>query len=107
MDEDPVIALLRREQYVAADCQGRRHRLDPVDTARAVIVELRGDAPDIEYVIQLEEFRGGEGYEDEVLRSRRAGEVLVAIGKHTAWAREPFRRPRTWWQRLRGYLGQA
>lgn len=57
------------------------------------------------FLIDVEEWRGGEGYEETELRTSSTSELLEAIPRWAAWAREPFARPVTWWQRLRAYFG--
>ena len=80
--------------------------LSPTDTGRGVYFRING-GPEWVYTIDVYEFRGGEGYENEELKSTDLSEVLAAILHWADWAKEPFVRPRGWWQRLRSYLGQS
>ena len=64
--------------------------LHPPGTCRSVYVRLRDDGTQCVYSIYVEEFRGGEGYEDEELRTTELSEVLEAIPIWAKWAQEPF-----------------
>lgn len=66
-------------------------------------IERDGELP--VFCLSVEEWRGGEGYEDTVFRSESQSETLAAIEHWVAWAREPFVRTR--WQKLRDrFLGR-
>ena len=79
--------------------------LRPEGTGRGVFLRISGIETARRYAIEIEEFRGGEGTEDEVLATTSAPEVVAALTRWAAWAEEPFDRPRGWWARLRAYLG--
>lgn len=76
----------------------------PPETRRHVYFKVHGTA-DRTYSIYVEEWRGGEGYEDEEFRSARASEALAAIERWVAWAREPFVESQTWWARFKRSWG--
>lgn len=73
--------------------------------ARIVTVRARVEGSSTVWSIDVAEWRGGEGYEDEVLRTTNADELLAAITTWTAWAHEPWEPPTGWRARLRAYFG--
>jgi hypothetical protein len=103
---EQILAELARTGF-RRDVTSGRWELDPADTGRGVHVQMHDDRSGWVYSIEVYEFRGGEGSEDEELRSADAGQILDAIPRWAEWAKEPFIRPRGWWQRLRAYLGLA
>ena len=59
------------------------------------------------YTIEIEELRGDEGYAAEELRTTSADELIAAIPRWVAWAREvEAPKPKTLWTRLLGYFGR-
>jgi hypothetical protein len=87
------------------DSSDARWELSPNGTGRGVYFSISDEGAGRVYTIDVYEFRGGEGCEKEELRSTDLSEVLAAIPHWADWAKEPFVRPRGWWQRLCFYLG--
>lgn len=75
-------------EWTFAGEHGEQWQLAPAGTARYVYFRAHADGADL-YSIYVEEWRGGEGYEDEEFRGG-VGEALAAIPRWAAWAREPF-----------------
>jgi hypothetical protein len=59
-------------------------------TARFVYFRTHAEVQAELYSIYVEEWRGGEGYEDEEFRGNMS-EALAQIPHWAAWASEPFR----------------
>ena len=103
-----VLAQLRRSGFEQLD--ERRWELRTSSrpggyTGRGAYLTVGGEGPEVVYSIDVEEFRGGEGYEDEVARTTSPDEAVAEIARWTAWANEPFEPPTSWWRRLRAYFG--
>jgi hypothetical protein len=105
---DELLDLLKRSgfephgEWTFADEHGEQWLLAPRGTARYVHVRTHAEAQG-RYSIYVEEWRGGEGYEDEEFRGNLS-EALAAIPGWVAWANEPFEPERSILQRFVQYL---
>jgi hypothetical protein len=92
---DELLDLLKRsgfeprDEWTLAGEHGEQWELARRDTARYVYFRIHAQARGGPYSIYVEEWRGGEGYEDEEFRGD-LGEALAAIPAWVAWASEPF-----------------
>jgi hypothetical protein len=92
---DELLDLLKRSgfephgEWRFADEHGEQWQLAPRDTARYVYFRTHAQAQGDLYSIYVEEWRGGEGYEDEEFRGN-SSEALAQIPGWVAWASEPF-----------------
>jgi hypothetical protein len=68
-------------------------------TARYVYVRTHAEVQGDLYSVYVEEWRGGEGYEDEEFRGNLS-EALAQIPHWVAWANEPFVPEPSTWERL-------
>jgi len=106
---DDLLELLERSgfepngEWTFAGEHGREWQLAPPGTARYVYFRVHADPQRGLYSIYVEEWRGGEGYEDEEFRGD-LGEALAAIPRWAAWAREPFTPEPSLWQRCLRWL---
>jgi hypothetical protein len=93
---DELLDLLKRSGFEAQGQwtfpggeHGEQWQLGFRATARYVYFRAHAQAQEDLYSIYVEEWRGGEGYEDEEFRGN-SSEALAAIPRWAAWAREPF-----------------
>jgi hypothetical protein len=77
---------------------GEEWQLAPRGTARYVYFRTHTEAQGL-YSIYVEEWRGGEGYEDEEFRGDLS-EALGAVPGWVAWASEPFEPEPSPWERF-------
>lgn len=85
--------------FAGEHCQ--QWQLAPQGTARYVYFRTHAQSQGELYSIYVEEWRGGEGYEDEEFRGNLS-EALAAIPRWAAWASEPFVPTPSLWQRVLG-----
>jgi hypothetical protein len=91
---DELLDLLQRSgfepdgEWRFADEHGEQWQLGLRETARYVYFRTHVQAQGL-YSIYVEEWRGGEGYEDEEFRGDLS-EAVAAIPRWAAWANEPF-----------------
>lgn len=78
-----------RGEWLYAGEHGEQWELSVRGTARHVYVRTHAEAQHQLYSIYVEEWRGGEGYEDEEFRGDLS-EALAAIPKWVAWGSEPW-----------------
>jgi hypothetical protein len=80
--------------------------LDP-GQSRIVMVRCSTEATSTVWKILVEEWRGGEGYEADELCTTNVDELIAALPRWVAWAREPWvkRKPTTWGQRFCAFFG--
>jgi hypothetical protein len=76
-------------EWTYAGEHGEQWRLAPQATARYVYFRIHANPQEGLYSLYVEEWRGGEGYEDEEFRGNLS-EALAAIPGWAAWASEPF-----------------
>ncbi|HVH99491.1 MAG TPA: hypothetical protein VM869_12305 [Enhygromyxa sp.] len=76
-------------KWAYAGEHGEQWQLAPVATARYVYFRTHAEVQGGLYSIYVEEWRGGEGYEDEEFRGSLS-EAIAAIPRWVAWASEPF-----------------
>jgi hypothetical protein len=82
---------------------GEQWQLGFRETARYVYFRIHAPAQAGLYSVYVEEWRGGEGYEDEEFRGNLS-EALAQIPRWVAWASEPFvPQPSTWERLLRRF----
>jgi hypothetical protein len=92
---DELLDLLKRSgfephgEWTFAGEYGEQWQLAPRDTARYVYFRTHVEAQGDLYSLYVEEWRGGEGYENEEFRGNLR-EALVQIPVWVAWASEPF-----------------
>ena len=92
---DELLDLLKRSgfephgEWTFAGERGEQWQLAPQATARYVYFRTHAEAQAGLYSIYVEEWRGGEGYEDEEFRGDLR-EALAQIPHWAAWASEPF-----------------
>lgn len=93
---DELVDLLKRSgfephgEWTFAGEHGQEWQLASPVTARYVYFRTHAETQAGLYSIYVQEWRGGEGYEDEEFRGDLS-EALAAIPCWVAWAREPFR----------------
>jgi hypothetical protein len=91
---DELLDLLKRSgfephgEWAYAGEHGEQWQLGPPGTARYVYFRTHAQAQGL-VSIYVEEWRGGEGYEDEEFRGDLS-EALAQIPHWVAWANEPF-----------------
>jgi hypothetical protein len=92
---DELLDLLKRSGYSPhgewffGSERGEQWHFSSQGTARYVYFRTHAESPAELYSIYVEEWRGGEGYEDEEFRGNRS-EALTQIPHWAAWASEPF-----------------
>lgn len=69
-------------------------------TARYVYFRTHAETQGGLYSVYVEEWRGGEGYEDEEFRGNLS-EAIAQIPHWVAWASEPFEPKSSAWERFR------
>jgi hypothetical protein len=97
--DDSLVALLRHHGF-------RPWSLDhwvfetEVKSSRYVTLQIEESSAGRTYIFQVEEWRGGEGYEED-FRIRSLAEAEAAVVEWARWASEPFVMTRpSWWQKL-------
>lgn len=102
---DELLDLLMRSGFeaqgdwtFATGERGDQWQLAPPGTARYVYFRMHADTQGL-YSLYVEEWRGGEGYEDEEFRGNLS-EALTAIPNWVAWANEPFEPTPSKWERF-------
>jgi hypothetical protein len=97
---DELLDLLQRSGFEPHGewKHGQEWQLAPRGTARYVYFRTHPEARGL-YSIYVEEWRGGEGYEDEEFRGDLS-EALAAIPSWVAWASEPFEPEPSIWERF-------
>lgn len=103
---DELLDLLKRSgfephgQWNFAGEHGEQWHFGLQATARYVYFRIHAQPQAGLYSVYVEEWRGGEGYEDEEFRGN-LGEALAQIPHWAAWAREPFEPKSSAWERFR------
>jgi hypothetical protein len=111
MVPDELLDLLKRSgfepdgEWTFAGEHGEQWQLAPKATARYVYFRIHAQPQAGLYSIYVEEWRGGEGYEDEEFRGDLS-EALAQIPHWAAWASEPFEPdgPSAWERFFRRFL---
>ncbi|MCA9657830.1 MAG: hypothetical protein KC486_05760 [Myxococcales bacterium] len=95
--DESLVATLREHGFVQRS-PTRWEFVAAVETHRWLVFDVVVDPRGLAYTLEAEEWRGGEGFEDEVLRTPSIDQAKRAIARWAAWASEEF--VMTTWRRL-------
>ncbi|MEZ4426801.1 MAG: hypothetical protein R3A51_03810 [Nannocystaceae bacterium] len=100
---DPALVAALAEHGLVARGRGLWELVTEVETHRYLSLRVSEAGGGLVYTLSVEEWRGGEGYEEDVLKTMSVAEVEAALSRWSAWAAEPFRMTR--WRRLLSRFG--